>query len=222
MSTEKTGRSGEKAPALVIIEGADGTGKTTAVKAARAALHLAGVRPGSFHHQTPTGDRWRRALDFAAQRAEFAESIAHGSYDRADVIVCDRWWHSTHVEAFRTSDNALGTLARAEEIALPRPLLVIVLDAPDHVLSARMEARGEKVTREDAERRSIYREGAGEARLWAWEGSVIRTPAPPLVVVDSSGSVEETARMVATEVLRAMGRPVVGWDADGREVGCVG
>ena len=85
-----------------------------------------------------------------------------------------------------------------------------------------MEARGEKVTQADRDRRNIYREGAGEARLWAHDGSYTRQPSPPLVVVDSSGPVEETAKRVATEVLRAMGRPVVGWDADGREVGCVG
>lgn len=209
---------------LVIIEGPDASGKTTAVKVVRATLHLAGVRAESFHYRKPTGDAWHRALDFAMQRAEFDEAVSSGTFNDGstgaapDVILCDRWWHSSHVEAFRLSSSSIGTLVRAEEIELQRPILVIVLDAPDCVLDGRMFARGERPSREDVARRAIYREGAGEARLWAHDGSYTRQPSPPLVVVDSSGSVEETAKRVATEVLRAMGKPVVGWDADGREV----
>jgi len=204
---------------LVIIEGPDASGKTAVADCVAAMLDAptSPIAARAFHHTRNGGssDLYIRALDYAHQRAALCRATDNGM---DDVILCDRWWHSTHVEAFRTSDSALGTLARAEEIALPRPLLVVVLDAPDHVLDARMAARGEKVTRADRDRRNIYREGAGEARLWAHDGSYARHPAPPLVVVDSSGSVEETAKRVATEVLRALGRPVVGWDADGREV----
>lgn len=216
MSTENQAR-------LVIIEGPDASGKTAVADCVAAMLDAptSPISARAFHHARNGGspDLYIRALDYAHQRAALCRATDN-SLD--DVILCDRWWHSTHVEAFRTSDNALGALARAEEMALPTPLLVVVLDAPDHVLNARMEARGEKVTREDMARRAIYREGAGEARLWTHDGSYTRQPSPPLVVVDSSGTVEETARAVATEVLRAMGRPVVGWDADGREVGLVG
>lgn len=229
--------SGEikKLPRLVIIEGADGTGKTTAVRYACAMLARANVSAVPFHHRAPdiasdSRSPWQRALAFAAQRAELANDIARGAHDGTDfippvdIILCDRWWHSTHVEAFRTSDSAMGTLVRAEELALPKPLVVIVLDAPDHVLDARMSQRGEKPTQADRDRRSIYRECAGPAHAWDGETitRVMRGGPPPVVVVDSSGAVEDTAKRVATEVLRAMGRPVVGWDGDGREVACVG
>lgn len=224
--------SGEKKPSLVIIEGADGTGKTTAVRYACALLSRANVSAVPFHHRAPdpandSRTPWQRALAFAAQRAELANDIARGAHDGTDfippvdIILCDRWWHSTHVEAFRTSNSSLSTLVRAEEIALPKPLVVIVLDAPDHVLDARMIGRGEKVTQADRDRRSIYREGAGPAHLWDGE-MIMHGKRPPVVVVDSSGTMEDTAKRVATEVLRAMGRPVVGWDGDGREVACVG
>lgn len=216
MSTEKQAR-------LVIIEGPDASGKTAVADCAAAMLDAptGPISARAFHHTRNGGspDLYVRALDYAHQRAALCRATDN-SMD--DVIVCDRWWHSTHVEAIRSCQNALGTLAHAEEMALPRPILVVVLDAPDHILNARMNARGESVTLEDAARRAVYREGAGEARLWTHVGSLVRQPAPPLVVVDSSGPVEETAKRVATEVLRAMGRPVVGWDGDGREVALVG
>lgn len=212
-------------PKIIVIEGPDASGKTTAVRYVQEALARADVGSWAFHHQAPpveADDRsaWSRALAFAAQRAHFATAVELGGYDKADVIICDRWWHSTHVEAFRTSNSALGTLAHAEEVALPTPALVIVLDADDHVLDARMTARGEKVTQADRDRRSIYRECAGPAKAWVGRegGSITRGAAPPLVVIDSAGPVSDTARRVATEVLRALGRPVVGWDGDGREV----
>lgn len=212
-----------KFPRLVIIEGADGTGKTTAVKVARAILHIAGVKVASFHHERRGGSNnlYTAALDYAHQRAGMCFAT---DYADTEVILCDRWWHSSHVEAFRTGNSAIGTLARAEEIALPKPLVVVVLDAGDYILDARMIGRGEKVTQADRDRRSIYRECAGPAHAWDGESimRVMRGGPPPVVVVDSSGAVEDTAKRVATEVLRAMGRPVVGWDGDGREVACVG
>lgn len=210
---------------LVIIEGPDASGKTAVADCIAAMLDAptSPIAARAFHHTRNGGssDLYIRALDYAHQRAALCRATDNGM---DDVILCDRWWHSTHVEAFRTSDSALGTLARAEEIALPRPLLVVVLDAPDHVLDARMAARGEKPTQADRDRRSIYRECAGPAHAWDGETitRVMRGGPPPVVVVDSSGAVEDTAKRVATEVLRAMGRPVVGWDGDGREVACVG
>ncbi len=205
-----------KFPRLVIIGGADGTGKTTAVRYACAMLARANVSAVPFHHRAPdiasdSRSPWQRALAFAAQRAELANDIARGAHDGTDfippvdIILCDRWWHSTHVEAFRTSDSALGTLARAEEIALPRPSLVIVLDAHDAIIDARMTARGEKVTQADRDRRSIYRECAGPAKVWT-RGGIIRGESPPLVMIDTAGTKEETAGAVVAEVLKAMGR----------------
>lgn len=207
-------------PKIIVIEGADGTGKTTAVTVARAMLALANVRATTFAHERRGGsdNLYVAALDYAHQRAG---AFLATDYGDTEVILCDRWWHSSHVEAFRLSDSAIGNLVYAEEIALPRPSLVIVLDAHDAIINARMTARGEKVTQADRDRRSIYRECAGPAHAWDGE-SIMRGKSPPVIVVDSSGAVEDTAKRVATEVLRAMGRPVVGWDGDGREVACVG
>lgn len=195
-----------KFPRLVIIEGADGTGKTTAVKVARAILHIAGVKVASFHHERRGGSNnlYTAALDYAHQRAGMCFAT---DYADTEVILCDRWWHSSHVEAFRTGNSALGTLAHAEDIALPRPALVIVLDASDHVLDARMRERGEKVTQADRDRRSIYREGAGPAKLWTG-ASIIHGDAPPVVVINSAGTKEWTAAKVVAEVMKVLGREV--------------
>lgn len=197
-------------PKIIVIEGADGAGKTTAVRRASGELIAAGLRAETFTHARNGGsdDLYIRALDYAYQRA--AMFLATEFAPELDVILCDRWWHSTHVEAFRTSNSALGTLAHAEDIALPRPALVIVLDASDHVLDARMRERGEKVTQADRDRRSIYREGAGPAKLWVGrEGaSIIHGDAPPVVVINSAGTKEWTAAKVVAEVMKVLGREV--------------
>lgn len=195
-------------PKIIVIEGADGTGKTTAVTVARAMLALAGVRATTFAHERRGGsdNLYVAALDYAHQRAG---AFLATDYGDTEVILCDRWWHSSHVEAFRASDSAIGNLVYAEEIALPRPSLVIVLDAHDAIIDARMTARGEKVTQADRDRRSIYRECARPAKVWT-RRKIIRGESPPLVMIDTAGTKEETAGAVVAEVLKVMGREVSG------------
>lgn len=210
-------------PRLVVIEGPDGTGKSTQVEAVVRALASAGVTAEAFHHEAPSRredvrTRWQRALAFAAQRAALDARLG---VINCDVVVCDRWWHSTHVEAVRRCDSALGSLAHAENRALPTPAIVVVLDAPDRVLNERLKARGESVTSFDRDCRAIYREAVGDAKLWTRTLPMEPVPAP-LVVIDTSGEPVETTRRIATEIMDALGLPLVGWDADGREVARVG
>ncbi len=78
------------------------------------------------------------------------------------VIVADRWYHSTAIEAEVVDDDAycaaLRMLADAESnIHAHVPAILFALDALDATLDDRMHARGEVPTPTDRERRRQYR-----------------------------------------------------------------
>ena len=130
-------------PRIIVIEGTEATGTTTHTRDIAAALRAEGHTAYPFHH-LPAEDPLplQRALDYAAQRAEFA------SWPSDHIIVVDRWWHTAHVEALLATDDRPGllALAQAEALLLPVPLLVAVLTADAATLDARMILRGETPT----------------------------------------------------------------------------
>lgn len=186
---------------LIVLEGNHASGKSAHADALAASLERLGVAAHAFHPTTPaTRDPYLAALTYAVERRHFC---AWCERPGAPVLVADRWHFSTEVVGYTTHQDALHALAHAERQALPTPALVLVLDAPDATLRARIEARGAAVTDVDRAARSWYRD-RNVLRSWGAE------------VVDTSGPVEEVEARILARALAALG--VRGWDGCGMEV----
>ena len=190
-------------PRIIVIEGTEATGTTTHTRDIAAALRAEGHTAYPFHH-LPAEDPLplQRALDYAAQRAEFA------SWPSDRIIVVDRWWHTAHVEALLATDDRPGllALAQAEALLLPVPLLVAVLTADAATLDARMILRGETPTDADRARREMYRECSAPGGVWhSDEHQRTRDGhAPPLHVIATDGDRDGVTRALLTWALRVL------------------
>jgi thymidylate kinase len=128
---------------LIIIEGTDGTGTTTHAQSLAGLLLNRQYPAISYHHPRHNkGDSdWTRALHYAHARAKLVDM----SHDDNLVVVADRWAWSNQVCAYlsksATVTAAIINLWVMEDQVLPRPVLTILLDAPDEVLSARLAVK---------------------------------------------------------------------------------
>lgn len=130
---------------LIVVEGLDGTGKTTASRAL--ARHL-----GAAWMTTPGAElrEVRDRFDAAFSQDPVARSLAYGASvlevgtraarlrDEGQTVVIDRYWPSTLAYAPPAARPAL----EAMEPCVVRPDRVFFLDAADEVRRARMQARG--------------------------------------------------------------------------------
>ena len=185
---------------LLVVEHQHGAGGTHHVTALVAALCARGIHARAFHHAPPPMDRprdpWSVALHYAAERAAWWQAVQEG-HEEADVVVTDRWVLSTDAIAlarpsYDTTAYAMVRLALVEAGILPTPDLVVVLDASDTTLNARILARGVEVTDTDRACREVYR-NAAVLRVWA------------AVRVDTDRPVEVVEAEVLTLALRALG-----------------
>lgn len=159
-------------PLMVAIEGSDGVGKGAVIE------HLLehgvpGLMLAHFKHdarRAHTEDGWCMANTFASQRAAYARVVVERRASALiDVILCDRWFWSTRVEALTrgvpdATQNAMLALVVAERAEYDgrvargelRPMRTILLDAPTKVLEARTTQRDGKVHPNLAAIRSEY------------------------------------------------------------------
>lgn len=183
-------------PPIIVIEGADGVGKSTVARA------LASRLRGSylFTHTNPsvTGP-YQRALDFAFQRADFVARMAEREGDPiikpVRVIIADRWCWSTLATASGLDGvrerEALNRLVAAERWALPG-VWHIVLTAPDDVIDARiMERDKREPTAAEKSARRWYDDTARKIRGRKESGAVVDAIGAPGEVLLA---VEEIAR----------------------------
>lgn len=173
--------------ALVVIEGPDGSGKSSVCRLV--ATMLPDAR--EWHHRPPPPDRprdpWSLALHYAAERAAIAAAIRDGSEESAIVIV-DRWWMTAHAFALANRGPlAVHDLTWVERDALPPPALVVVLDASGSTL----DARRPDASAAERRARAVYRDEGVRARWGA-------------VVVSAEGAAEDVAREVAGLVRGAL------------------
>ncbi len=145
---------------LIVLEGPDGTGKSTHADALAAALREHGVDALSWHHEKPASvDPWLTAIEYARQRRAFCVSAHSGT-----TYIVDRWWWSTAAEGFAREGewpiemvNAYRDFSRAEQKVLCAPVATIFLDASDAVIDARLAKRGTPATALDYRKRGAYR-----------------------------------------------------------------
>jgi len=187
---------------FIVVEGIDGSGKTTLAARLAQELALAGRRvlrtrePGG----TRLGEKIREVLLdarhsemtalaelflYMASRAQLVENVIRPALRDGLDVVCDRYYYST--AAYQGAAGGVGirgVLEIAERIArFERPDLVAVLDLPPRVARARRERHDDRVERKGVAYQERVRRGFLEmARRDRRRVRVIDAARPPLEV----------------------------------------
>jgi dTMP kinase len=200
---------------LLVLEGAEGVGKSTqlrllAERLTRAGVANTGVRePGG----TPLGDAVRNlvldtpwsvepraeALLFMASRAQLIRDVIRPALAAGHVVVADRFFLSTYAyqivgrglpEEEVRSANLLATGGLVPDLTL-----LLDLDAGEGL--RRAASRGEQDRIEDTGAEFHQRVGAAFAEFLTAEWQATHPECGPIVRVDASGSPEEVASRIA-------------------------
>jgi dTMP kinase len=158
------------APGLfVVVEGPEGAGKSTLVRALAERMAGAGREPVVVREPggTPLAESVRRALLeadhhvapvaelflFLAARADLTAEVLRPELDRGRVVLADRFTLSTEVYQVvgRGLDGGLVAAGNAAATGGLAPDLTLVLDLPPGVGRERQEAAGKALDRLDRE-----------------------------------------------------------------------
>lgn len=133
-------------------------------------------------------------LLFTANRWEAAPNIT-ALLSQGTTVVCDRYYYSGMVYSAAKGNPSLGLpWARAPEVGLPRPDVVVFLDLDEDAARTRAgfgEERYETEQMQREVRRLFWGLENGEVDAVAFDEE-----AEDLVVVDAGGSVEEVAEEI--------------------------
>jgi dTMP kinase len=206
--------------ALVVLEGAEGVGKTTQLRRLVARLqaecipHTAVREPGG----TPVGDQIRQllldpamhvvpraeALLFMASRAQLVESVVAPAIAAGEFVVADRFFLATYayqiVGRGLDADGVRGANAFATGGLVPG--LTILLDLPDGEGFERIAARGEH-DRIERSGESFHARVALAFRTFAGaEWQAAHPECGPVVLVDARGSQDDVAERIWSQLQR--------------------
>ena len=154
---------------FVVLEGIDGSGKSTQARRLADALRARGEtvvatrEPGG----TALGEQLRAVLLgsapgavadvaevylFAAARAQLVTEVVRPALMRGDWVVCDRFLESSLVYQGIARGLGIDAVARANELAVARcvPDLVVVVDMPFEAAAVR-RGRADRIEAEDGE-----------------------------------------------------------------------
>jgi dTMP kinase len=199
---------------LIVLEGAEGVGKTTQIRrlgetlSARGIEHLTVREPGG----TPVGDSIRRllldpgpelsaraeALLFMASRAELVDEIVRPALDRGVVVVADRFFLSTYAYQIAGRGLADTEVAAANRFATGglAPDLTILLRLSVAAALARTDSRGSRDRIEAADDDFHHRVAAAFDRFVEPDWQRRHPESGPVLAVDAAGSVEDVAAAV--------------------------
>jgi dTMP kinase len=190
-----------------VVEGGDGSGKSTQVARLVAALRARGLtvvqtfEPGAtaagavirelLLHGPDTITPEAEALLMAADRALHVAGEISPALGRGDWVVCDRYVASSLVYQGIVRGLGADVVERINDVATAglTPDLVVVLDVPDEVAAARAGDDPDRLEREGAAFHSAVRDGyrtLARQRGWA--------------LVDGDGTVDDVAARVGAAV----------------------
>jgi dTMP kinase len=202
---------------FIVLEGADGTGKSTQVSRlvdwvrVHGGAAVATREPGG----TPNGARIRavlldghealdaraEALLMAADRAQALAELVRPAIERGEWVVSDRHVPSSLVYQGVARELGVDEVARINAWATAGtvPDLVVVLDLPDELADTR------RATRDGGDDRMERESAAFHARVRAAYRDLAASEG--WAVVDASGDPETVAARIAAVVEARLGRP---------------
>lgn len=206
------------AGALIVLEGAEGVGKTTQLQRLAARMQLAGISHATLREPggTATGDEIRRllldsalhitaraeALLFMASRAQLVDEVIRPAIARGEFVLLDRFFLSTY--AYQIAGRGLDEdgVRDANAFATTRlvPDLTILLDLPDGEGFTRIAARGahDRIERSGDE---FHARVAAAFRAFTTAGWQAAHPeGGPVTLVDASGSEEAVEGRIWTRL----------------------
>ncbi len=196
---------------LIVLEGVDGSGKSTQARALAAALEARGLKVVLTGEPTdgPVGRRLKEYLKgpgprlspeeeldlFLADRREHVNEVITPALAAGKVVISDRYYYSSVAyQGARGLDSA--RILAANETFAPRPDLAIILILPMAEALKRLgasPARARQVTEDPA---YLERVAAIYATL----------SGPHLLAVDASSPPEETQEVILQQVLASLGQ----------------
>lgn len=208
--------------AFLVLDGPDGGGKTTQVAALADWLRARGHAvttcrdPGG----TPLGDRLRallldrgavrfgpraEALLYMASRAQLVEEVVRPALARGEVVVSDRYLLANVVYQGFAGGLGVAEVGRVGLLATGGllPDLTVVLDLPTDRARARVGRARDRMEERPADYHERVREGFLAAVAAARAGGCAYYPAP-VTLVDASGAPDAVARLIRSEVERAL------------------
>jgi dTMP kinase len=203
--------SGARRGRLVVLEGAEGVGKTTQLRRLAAALEGAGIahavvrEPGG----TPAGDAIRElllhaphelqpateALLFMASRAELVARVIAPALAAGTVVLADRFFLSTYAYqvAGRGLDERLVRPANALAVAgiVPDVSLLLDLAARDGLARAAQRGAHDRIERAGDDFHARVADAFRGFAEPAWQAA--HPEAGPVDVIDAGGTEDEVA-----------------------------
>lgn len=186
----------QKPGLLIVLEGIDGTGKSTQAKRLGAWFEAQGREV--VLSREPTDGPWGRKLResaatgrlspgdeleyFLKDRRQHVEDLIRPALEAGKVVILDRYYFSTMAYQGARGFDPAEIRRRNEEFA-PQPDLLVILDLDEDVALGRIGARGD--TANEFEKREALQR-CREIFLSLKDESFAR-------VIDSAGSLEEVA-----------------------------
>lgn len=203
---------------FIVIEGPDGTGKTTQAKRLTTVLQSAGFdvvhvrEPGGC----PSAERirallvegepgdllnWTEALLMNAARHELVERVIKPALAAGKWVISDRYYHSTLAYqggGLGLDEQKLKSLIDMATGGLEPDLLLAFALSPEAALTRARE-------RDDEEKRFEAREDAYHARVREAYGKVLAEAGArgPFAEIDASGSIQDVQARVGKAVAQA-------------------
>ena len=199
---------------LIVLEGAEGVGKTTQIRRLVETLNARGVRHTAVREPggTVIGDNIRRllldqgpelspeteALLFMASRAEMIARLVRPALNDGLVVIADRFFLSTY--AYQIAGRGLpeSDVTAANRFATGGlvPDLTLLIRLPVSAALARADRRGARDRIEAADDAFHHRVAAAFDRFADMEWQQSHPEAGPVVAMDGSGSIDEVAAAV--------------------------
>jgi dTMP kinase len=196
---------------LLVLEGIDGSGKTTQARmlfdemlrrgngnvvltAEPTNNGLGKIIRNELKEQGETIDPLTVQLIFTADRAQHVYNIIEPRLANGSTVICDRYYYSTAAYAYALGLD-MEELLRVNSVLFPKPAATVILDVPIKTARERIEKRNNKPDRfENTEMQKKVREGyikLAKAPKLRW-GEVR--------VIDADSSSDEVHKKIMEEI----------------------